>query len=391
MSKERSHAGEAYDIAAATSDRRGEPAHAGPTIDWGIPLPPSKAAPDSLLAGLKSGAWLDAQTFPELRYTVPLIIPEGTTVLAGAPKVGKSWMVFHIGLSVAAGHHVLGCLPTGRPRPVLYLALEDGWRRLQSRARSLLGMGKQIPAALDVLIEVQHGLVAATILEWLEVHGDEAPLVIVDTLGRVMPRSNAGESAYERDYRAVTTYKQVTDRYPGSSMVLVHHTRKLGSEDFVDGVSGTLGITGAADTTVVLSRSRSDDGGLLKVTGRDITEAEYAVEKADNGFWKLTGGSIEEARKAASTERVTAGVSDRSADIIRLVAESDGIGPTEIGQKLGIETKAAGTYLSRLETAGRIKKVKRGVYRSVEAQIHTLHTLHTPTWTDDEDGSDDPC
>ena len=293
MSKERSHAGEAYDIAAATSDRRGEPAHAGPTIDWGIPLPPSKAAPDSLLAGLKSGAWLDAQTFPELRYTVPLIIPEGTTVLAGAPKVGKSWMVFHIGLSVAAGHHVLGCLPTGRPRPVLYLALEDGWRRLQSRARSLLGMGKQIPAALDVLIEVQHGLVAATILEWLEVHGDEAPLVIVDTLGRVMPRSNAGESAYERDYRAVTTYKQVTDRYPGSSMVLVHHTRKLGSEDFVDGVSGTLGITGAADTTVVLSRSRSDDGGLLKVTGRDITEAEYAVEKADNGFWKLHRGSPE--------------------------------------------------------------------------------------------------
>lgn len=334
--------------------------------------------PDSLLTGIRSGDWLDEQVFPDLRYTVPLIIPEGTTVLAGAPKVGKSWAVLHIGLSVAAGTQVFGCLPTGQPRPVLYLALEDGWRRLQSRARSLLGSGRPIPAGLDVLIDVQFGLAAETIAEWLDEHGSEAPLVCVDTLGRVMPRAHAGESAYERDYRAVTMYKRLVDAHPGSSMVLVHHTRKLASDDFVDGVSGTLGITGAADTTVVLSRARSDDGGLLKVTGRDVTEAEYAVEKAANGSWRLSGGSLDAARKSAVTDRASVGVSDRSADIIRLVAESDGIGPTAIGQKLGIATSAAGTYLTRLAEAGRVTRTGRGIYRSVDAQIHTLHTLHTP-------------
>jgi hypothetical protein len=342
--------------------------------------------PDSLLTGVRSGDWLDEQVFPELRYTVPLIIPEGTTVLAGAPKVGKSWAVLHIGLSVAAGAQVFGCLPIGRPRPVLYLALEDGWRRLQTRARSLLPLGRSIPEQLDVLIEVEHGLVVETIAEWLDEHGGQAPLVIIDTLGRVMPRSHAGESAYERDYRAITQFKRLSDAHPGTSMVLVHHTRKLGSDDFVDGVSGTLGITGAADTTVVLSRARSDDSGLLKVTGRDVTEAEYAVEKSDNGSWQLCGGSLDAARKAAVTERVSVGVSDRTADIIKLVAESDGIGPTAIGQKLGITTAAAGTYLTRLLEAGRITRAGRGVYRSVDAEIHTLHTLHTPR-SEQSDGS----
>lgn len=356
MSKERSHAGEAYNFRDATS---------------------SEPPVDSLLGGMQSGDWLDEQIFPEIKYTVPGIIPEGTTVFAGAPKVGKSWAVFHIGLSVAAGTHVFGCLHPGAPRPVLYLALEDGWRRLQGRARSLLPQGKGIPSKLNVLIEIKHGLAAETIAEWLEEHGTENPLVIIDTLGRVMPRAHAGESAYERDYRAVTQFKRLADAYPGSSIVIVHHTRKMGSDDFVDGVSGTLGITGAADTTLVLSRGRTENGGLMKVTGRDITEAEYSVDKADNGAWTLTGGSLDDARKSAATERVSEGVGDRSAEIIKLVADTpDGLGPTALAQKIGITPAAAGVYLKRLADAGRLARGGRGVYRSVDAVVLPFNTFN---------------
>lgn len=357
MSKERTHDGEAYDFRSATSSGKSD---------------------DSLLAGMQSGDWLDVQIFPEIRYAVPGIIPEGTTVFAGAPKVGKSWAVFHIGLSVAAGTTVFGCLHPGPARPVLYLALEDGWRRLQGRARSLLSPGKGIPSNLDVLIEIKHGLAAETIAEWLEEHGADNPLVIIDTLGRVMPRAHAGESAYERDYRAVTQFKRLADAYPGSSLVIVHHTRKMGSDDFVDGVSGTLGITGAADTTVVLSRGRTEDGGIMKVTGRDIAEAEYSADKADNGAWTLTGGSLEDARKSAVTERVSEGVGDRSAEIIKLVADApEGLGPTALSQKIGISPAAAGVYLKRLAEAGRLARGGRGVYRSVDATVLPFNTLNT--------------
>jgi hypothetical protein len=315
-----------------------------------------------LLADVRSGSWLDEQDFPPLRYTVPGIVPEGTTVLAGAPKIGKSWLALHLALAVSSGSDVLGCLPIGPPRPALYLALEDGHRRLQSRARSLLA-GQPIPTRLDVLIKVGQGQAPATVGAWLDQHGDHAPLVIVDTLGRVMPPSRGGDSAYAADYRAVGSYKQLADAHPGTSIVIVHHTRKLQAGDFVDSVSGTLGITGAADSAVVLTRARADDGGRLRVTGRDVDEAEYSVTKDASGLWTLTGDSFDAAQRAATTERVAAGVGSRAEDIIRVVVDSaEPIGPGDIADKLGLPVKVLGTYLTRLIKAGRLRRVGRGQY-----------------------------
>ena len=167
--------------------------------------------------------------------------------------------------------------------------------------------------------------------------------------------------------------------------------RHILNQSVVQHVSGTLGITGAADTTIVLTRARTDDEGLLRVTGRDVDEAEYALRRANNGTWTLTGNTLHAAQHAAVTAKATTGVSDRSADIIELVADSDGIGPKEVGLKLGLTTPAAGTYLTRLADAGRIRKTGRGIYRSVDAQIHTLHTLNTGSESDDDEDPDTPC
>src|SRR6476620_7695625 len=92
---------------------------------------------DSLLSGMFNGAWLDQQEFPPLEYAVPGIIPEGFGVLAAPPKTGKSWLVCNIGLACAAGGTALGRIDVAQ-RPVLYLALEDGQRRLQTRCRRIM-------------------------------------------------------------------------------------------------------------------------------------------------------------------------------------------------------------------------------------------------------------
>src|ERR1019366_91386 len=86
----------------------------------------------TLLANVKDGQWLDRQDFPPLRYAIPRIVPEGLTVLAGAPKVGKSWIVLDWLLAVASptGTALAGLTMPGA-RDVLYLALEDGGRRMQ--------------------------------------------------------------------------------------------------------------------------------------------------------------------------------------------------------------------------------------------------------------------
>jgi hypothetical protein len=91
---------------------------------------------------------LMAVSFPEPTWAVPGIIAEGVTLLAGPPKVGKSWMSLGLGLSIAAGLPALGSIAV-EAGPVLYLALEDTPRRLQSRMRTVLA-GRPAPSTLTL-------------------------------------------------------------------------------------------------------------------------------------------------------------------------------------------------------------------------------------------------
>jgi hypothetical protein len=323
---------------------------------------PDPYANDDLLAGLRNGAWLDQQDFPPLKYAVPGLIPEGTTLLVGPPKIGKSWFVLACALATASGGVVLDKI-TVTARPTLYLALEDGDRRMQARCRMLLG-DDPIPGAFEYLTTIAPGRIVETIAAWLRRHPGADPLVILDTLGKVMPQAMPGESPYQRDYRIGSALKQVTDEDSGRSLVVNHHDRKAAADDFVDSVSGTHGLAGAADTTVVLVRGRNEREGLLKVTGRDVAEGQYAVTFIDNCSWRLDGSTLAEAAKAGAARRASSGLGDRSTDIIELMGSrpDESVTPKEVAEKLAIDEKIASNYLNRLATKGRIDKLGRGRY-----------------------------
>jgi DnaB-like helicase N terminal domain/AAA domain len=315
-----------------------------------------------LLAAIRNGSWLDEQDFPELQYAVPGLIPEGSTLLVGAPKIGKSWLVLGFAIAIASGGMALSAIKTGPPRPVLYLALEDGDRRMQDRCRQLLGPGEMIPPGLEYLTRVEPGQVVATVARWLTLHLGEHSFVIIDTLGKVMPLALQGESSYQRDYRVGSELKHLVDAHPGASLLTNHHDRKAAAADFIDSVSGTHGLAGAADTIVVLTRDRNEATGLLQVAGRDVTEGEYAVTFT-GGSWALDGTSLPAAEATARTRRFTAGLSDRSAEVLELVGQHPhGIGATAVGEALGIDAKTAGVYLGRLFANRRIDRPSRGVY-----------------------------
>jgi hypothetical protein len=133
--------------------------------------------------------------------------------------------------------------------------------------------------------------VVPTITAWLDRHPGVGPLVILDTLGKVMPVARQGESAYQRDYRVGSALKRAADEHPGAALLTNHHDRKAVSTDFVDSVSGTHGLAGAADTVVILTRPRLEEAGTLKVTGRDVAEGEYAVTFHTNSAWSLDGAT----------------------------------------------------------------------------------------------------
>jgi AAA domain len=331
-----------------------------------------------LLAGLRNGAWLDAQDFPPLRYHLPGIVPEGSSLLVGPPKIGKSWLVLALALAAAAGGRALG-QPIDA-RPVFYLALEDGHRRLQDRCRTLLDTDR-IPEAFDYLCTVQPGMVVPTIEAWLARHPGADPLVILDTLGKVMPPALLGESSYGRDYRVGTSLKRLTDEQPGSALLTNHHDRKARSEDFVDRVSGTNGLAGAADTIIVITRPRHENDGVIQVTGRDVAEGEYAVTfNGSHGLWSLDGVDLMDAAHAATQRRVNEGLDDRSRAIIAYVNEHpEGVRWGDVKRDLG-EDEAR--YLSRLYESGRISRPSRGLYVPLSV-VSGVSVITTETDTPD--------
>src|SRR5438876_787246 len=99
-----------------------------------------------------SAAELQNMVFPEIAWIVPGYIVEGCTILAGAPKIGKSWLLLDIAKAVADGGVCLGSIECDKG-DVLYLALEDNRRRLQSRMRKLTSLTERWPANLTFATE----------------------------------------------------------------------------------------------------------------------------------------------------------------------------------------------------------------------------------------------
>lgn len=321
---------------------------------------PMDEAPPSLLGGMVSGDWLDAQDFPPLAYAVPGIIPEGFGLLVGPPKAGKSWLVADIGLAVAFGGKALGSIDV-ESRPVLYLALEDGYRRLQSRFRRITAE-QPIPPRIGVVITAESHEVIPMIAEFVQRHADKGPLIILDTLGRAKPPRRPGEDPYSMDYAYGTRLKEAVDAVQGATLLVVHHSRKAESADFVDAVSGTHGIAGAADFVIVLARKRHCNDAILAVTGRDITEAEYAV-MTDAGLWRLDGADLASAARRATERRDDGKLGDRALEVLSLVNTRTQTRAADL-KVLGIAPEQARVYLNRLADSGRIRKVGRGVYGS---------------------------
>jgi len=320
-----------------------------------------------------SADWLMSQTFPPLRYVIPGIVPEGFTILAAAPKTGKSWMCLDLAYQLAAGGDALGKIAVIEPRPVLYLALEDGPRRLQGRLQKL--GATHGPADLHFAVELEKGGVLGTVTPWLEKHADRAPVVILDTLGKVAPPAAAGESDYQRDYRVGGTLKSIADSIPGGALVAVHHTRKALGEDFLDSVSGTQGLAGSADSILVLRRSRNERVGSLSVTSRDAAEGEYAVEMIDH-TWTLLGADLQQSAQMHQQAKATTNLGEDSTRLVDYVnRHPEGVRAADAARDLGIDQDKAKRYLLRASQADRIQRADRGLYCPVTITVPSVPTV----------------
>ncbi|MBG6224732.1 hypothetical protein IWX63_001294 [Arthrobacter sp. CAN_A2] len=322
----------------------------------------SETLPDPLDSAFAAD-WLTEQILPAVEYVVPGIIPEGLTLLVAPPKIGKSWMVLGLGVSAATGGLAFGTIPVDG-RPVLYLALEDGARRLQSRLHTL-GVSEG-PKGLYFMTDVPSGPLT-TIAAFLDRHAEDKPLVILDTLGKVRG-TYGGNDAYGNDYSQMSALKDLVDRQPGSSLIVVHHTNKGEKSDFLDSVSGTQGLAGAADSILLIQRDRQTESSTLHVTSRDAMEGQYALNLT-NGTWNLDGSSLRDAAEAVRNRAATEGVGDDMAELVTLISKyPEGMKPKDVAGLLHWEDSKTRLYLRRATEAERISNPKRGLYTPVTTE-----------------------
>jgi DNA-binding transcriptional ArsR family regulator len=288
--------------------------------------------------------------FPEPRWAVPGIVAEGVNLLAGAPKLGKSWMALNIATAVATGGRALGRVQVEQG-PVLYLALEDTPRRLQSRLRMVLG-DDPAPEGLEFWTRsesIPDGG-AERIRTWLDNYR-AARLVIIDVLTRMRGRVSDRSDRYQADYHAMAAIKTIADDYSVPFLV-PHHTRKADAEDFLETVSGSHGLAGAADAVSVLKRSRGASDATLSITGRDVEEAQYALKFfSEIGTWELLEGPVTDYE-----------VSETRRQILGVVREREGITPKEIAEKLDIRDDTVRQTVRRMAEDGQLDTDGQGHY-----------------------------
>ncbi len=297
-----------------------------------------------------TAASLQHVQFPPQRWIVPGIVPTGCTIIAGPPKIGKSWLVLDIGLAVASG---APCME--RPceqGEVLYLALEDNPRRLHRRISRVIGAGGQWPA--DFYYTTESPRADAGGLDALRpfVERQRARLVIVDVIASFRKLAN-GKGSYDLDYAAVSGLQRLVAPYE-VAVLIVHHTRKdPGFEtDFMEAVSGTLGLSGAADATIVLRRT--GQGATLSGRGRDVEDFDLAVEfDAKACRWRILGDAVTVRR---STQRNA---------ILTALAESDeALGPKDLAALTGQSELGVRKLLSKMQREGEVDRVGRGQYKT---------------------------
>jgi hypothetical protein len=218
--------------------------------------------------------------YKPIEFVVDNLLAQGLYILAGAPKVGKSWLALDMCLSIAKGEKVLG--KETLCGHAVYLSLEDSLIRLQNRLYELTDEPSDNLNFAIMAESISNGLPEQ--IEYCRKRFDDLKIVFIDTLQMVR---NESESSYSSDYKELSVMKALADKL-GIAIVLVHHTRKCSDSDPFNMISGSTGLSGCVDGSMVLIESkRGSRKAKLYCVGRDIENQEINVV-FESSRWKVS-------------------------------------------------------------------------------------------------------
>lgn len=217
--------------------------------------------------------------YKPIEYVVDGLLAQGLYILAGAPKVGKSWLALDMCLSIAKGEKVLSQETT--QGTALYLCLEDSFQRIQNRLYELTD--EPVENLHFVILSDTIGKGLEEQIEQFKSEHSDLKVVFIDTLQMIRSET---DSNYGSDYKELSILKSLADKLE-AAIVVVHHTRKCSDSDPFNMISGSTGISGCVDGSMVLiENKRGIRNAKLYCVGRDIENQEINLV-FENSRWKV--------------------------------------------------------------------------------------------------------
>lgn len=312
-------------------------------------------SPGQMPAAISAAVLMDMD-IPPIGWLVDGMIPPGLDLLIGASKIGKSWMALQMCIAIASGEPFMG--RKTKKTKVLYLSLEDSYRRIQNRMKRQL-QGKPVPENLYFITDALP--LGSGLLEQIDPYvKDGVEVIIIDTLQKIRG-ANGNKNAYAADYEDMSILKRYADEHD-MAIIPVHHTRKMKDDDVFNMVSGTNGIMGAADTTIILQKDkRADTKATMHITGRDVLTDELAVDfNRDTCTWESLG-SKEDLEKQMEDFNYR---HDPIVETIKEILENyNGWQGTATEFQNEMMNRHKG-YIENAEIGRRFRKLKQGLYEN---------------------------
>lgn len=336
------------------------------TIENSPVNPPTPAQKSSALSFISADE-VQQMNIPETPWIIKGFLSEGLCLLAGSPKVGKSWIALDIALAGCLGEQVLGFFECSDPFGVLYVPYEDNFRRLKYRVNKLMfnSVYKKAPANLyypqnseskhvDFLPINDGGL--DVIKSFIDSHPD-IRMVIIDTLGRAKKqRGGRNTDAFLDDYEFSSRLQKLAME-KHLCILMIHHMRKAVSEDIFEKISGTTGLTAAPDVLLVLEAKKQTDTrkeGKLHIRSRDFADNVYSLYfDMDSCHWLIQGTAdkIEESERGAEAIALFYGDTEKELKL------------KDIAEDMETSTANARKILLRLVKKGMLSQATRGKYK----------------------------
>ncbi len=233
------------------------------------------------------GETLMTMPLQPINFIIENLLSEGIHILAGSPKVGKSWLALWLFVAVAKGEDVWG--NKVKQGDILYLCFEYSQIRIQNRLFKITDEGTKT-VNFRTENEVLGGELEEKIATIIAEHPDTV-LIIIHTFQMI--RNTSKDNNYANDYSDLTILKKLADKY-GIDILLIHHLKKENDKDPLNRISGTTGIQGAVDSSFILVEETRGSGiATLSYVGRGIDYREIKLKRGEDNIWQVVFDSFE--------------------------------------------------------------------------------------------------